>query len=345
MSTTLLPPQLLLSAMMRKYPDAAKDADSLRVNRPISWPDWCFLPMAGPLAIVTQGRDLSWYNLSSDQKADIARLTAALAWRPGQDIVRFDRDVYDALIKTPLDDAIPEELLYRLPAWCLYVELHDAPWDYHGFFVHLEYDINTQRHELRLLFLHQDAKADEYPLPLVLHLGTGSIQKGVDRYIAEAVAQDRKAAALYGRTETLTRTTEACAKAQALVDKLRLIALSLTLYLCSTAPEYAPQADGTSAPNRAAPKKVKAGWRIFPPDRPRIWHVGKETGIKIRAARSGETGTHAGPRPHIRRAHWHTYWTGKKKWGDGENPVPQTPQLRWLAPIAVAMQDDASNDA
>ena len=30
------------------------------------------------------------------------------------------------------------------------------------------------------------------------------------------------------------------------------------------------------------------------------------------------TGTHASPRPHIRRAHWHSFWVGKKDQPDAE---------------------------
>jgi hypothetical protein len=36
-------------------------------------------------------------------------------------------------------------------------------------------------------------------------------------------------------------------------------------------------------------------------------------------------------RPHIRRAHWHSFWAGKK----GE----QTIRLKWLPPIAVNAKD------
>ena len=42
------------------------------------------------------------------------------------------------------------------------------------------------------------------------------------------------------------------------------------------------------------------------------------------------TGTHASPRPHIRRAHWHSFWVGKK-----DQPDARSVTLKWLPPIPV----------
>jgi hypothetical protein len=38
----------------------------------------------------------------------------------------------------------------------------------------------------------------------------------------------------------------------------------------------------------------------------------------------------ASPRPHIRRAHWHTFLTGQGR---------QARKLRWMPPIAVRVED------
>lgn len=42
---------------------------------------------------------------------------------------------------------------------------------------------------------------------------------------------------------------------------------------------------------------------------------------------------HASPRPHIRRAHWHNFWTGPK---DGDRKLV----LKWLAPSFVGTNTD-----
>ena len=45
------------------------------------------------------------------------------------------------------------------------------------------------------------------------------------------------------------------------------------------------------------------------------------------------TGTHASPRPHIRRAHWHSFWVGKR-----DQPDARSVTLKWLPPIPVNVQ-------
>ena len=53
-----------------------------------------------------------------------ATMLAALAaaWTPGRIAVRFDDDVAQALMDTPLEGTIPTEVLQRLPAWGLYID-------------------------------------------------------------------------------------------------------------------------------------------------------------------------------------------------------------------------------
>lgn len=41
----------------------------------------------------------------------------------------------------------------------------------------------------------------------------------------------------------------------------------------------------------------------------------------------------ASPSPHIRRAHWHSYWMGPRQEGHPD----RKPVLKWLPPIPVAM--------
>lgn len=339
-----LPPLLLLRRVMRAFPRAGRQCDLLRAARlepdsGITWPDWCFLPMSAATAIVTQGRDLDFQRVSLAEAGWLYMLSPVLAWRVSQDIVRFDADVYSALTATPLADDAPDILFRQLPAWCMYIELEDDV--YHGFFVHLEFDARTQEEELRLLFLPHDP--DGIPMPHIIHLGYGSIKEGHAAFLRQSRHNFKDypdAQEAFAKLEAdLASTDKDVVAALSKTEKLVTDALSLTLYLCSTAPEWSGTAG--ECPSKPSAKKVKGGWRLFPPDQPRIWNVGTETGIKIRAARAAHSGgERQGTRPHIRRAHWHTYWTGRRVWKEGENPIPQSPKINWLAPIAVALKED-----
>src|SRR5262249_43973173 len=90
-------------------------------------------------------------------------------------------------------------------------------------------------------------------------------------------------------------------------------------------------------PRRAMVAKYEI--RLFPPDRPNRWEVGCRLGAALRRALSKRkptalTGTHASSRPHIRRAHWHSFWTGKRDQPDARSAI-----LKWLPPIPVDVQD------
>lgn len=85
--------------------------------------------------------------------------------------------------------------------------------------------------------------------------------------------------------------------------------------------------------------KTKKGLRLFPPERPTPWEVGYRLGAALSRAMTeartpGSSGGHASPRPHIRRAHWHSYWVGKRDQAEVRSVV-----LKWLPPIPVNVQD------
>ena len=73
----------------------------------------------------------------------------------------------------------------------------------------------------------------------------------------------------------------------------------------------------------------------------RKWDVGFRTGSAIRLYEETEklrntenqnkNGSHASPRPHMRRGHWHHFWTGPKA-----KPKERKLILKWLSPMAVA---------
>src|SRR5690606_18860768 len=85
-------------------------------------------------------------------------------------------------------------------------------------------------------------------------------------------------------------------------------------------------------PEKPRPQKLKSGTRIVPAAAPSGWVIGSRIGGAIRRYRDGEDqgGTHAGPRPHVRRAHWHHFWTGPRT---GTRRLV----LHWLPPIPVGI--------
>lgn len=316
-------PREHLRAAGALYPGAWKLLDQFRASRGRDglpdWPDWCYLPMAAAYAVVSGGGD---HRITDMELAgDVGRLAALAAWRPTQGIYRFDPYLYRALIDTPGTGDLPADILQAMPEWCIYIETPDGDWfgaPMSGFFAHLEWDANSRREELRLL-LDLTQNGDYYLQPLPIHLG-GGIEAGIEAASIEAQRQAWR-----------FKSPETANDLRRIKGDLELTPLiSLLLYICSTNAEIGGE---SRRPERPRPKKTKKGWRLFPADKPTSWDVGIRIGAALRrgyeSTGSGD-GTHASPRPHIRRAHWHTYRVG---------PGREQSQLKWLPPIPVNVDD------
>ncbi|HEX6939337.1 MAG TPA: hypothetical protein VF158_07985 [Longimicrobiales bacterium] len=306
----------------RRHPGAWRRFEEMRADRSRglpTWPAWCFAPLAAGMAIASRGtaseRFASWPLAERVRVGrEAAILTALAAWRMTKGVYVFDPDLLQALWLTPVTGSIPSDLLERLPEWCVYVPLDRD--GLRGVWAHLESDANDGHAELRLVTI-----AGGTLEPLAIHLG-GSVAEGVESMLAAG-------AALAGVPVHNRELEVEARRARAVAEPI----VSLLLWLCSERPEI----EGRGRPGNPKPKRVKGALREFAAPGPRTWAVGARVGAALRAARGaaeraeGEA-TGRRVRPHVRRAHWHTYWTGPRS---GE----QTPVLRWLHPILVAGGD------
>lgn len=311
-----------------KYPSAWQQFDyfrSLRGKELPDWPEWCWCPLAASYAIVSGGGD---NRVPFERMADVGTLGALAAWRMTQGIYRFDTDLFAALWSTPLN-RIPVEILYNLPEWCAYIE---APPGYQidqyellGWFTHLEWDAKAGRPELRFVFDFEKALS-----PFMLHLTAATLAECVDLALAESGRQ----AELLFEEPPLPSVISPEQLREVLTAGLEPI-VSVVLYLCTLAADIADLRGKRERPGNPVPRKTKKGLRTFPLDGPTTWLTGYRIGATLRLAGSGGKGEGEGteaekasPRPHIRRAHWHTYLTGPRD-------RPQKPVLKWLPPVPV----------
>lgn len=320
-------PRAHLNAISKCYPEAWRWSDFFRAdrkNRGPDWPSWCFLPMGAWHAIVTFGLPK---NAHFSKMYDLGKISALGAWRATQGVYRFDPTLFESIIQTPVSGDLPHEILFKLPEWCVYIETPGM--DYlgyvmHGFFAHLEWDVNKNRPELRLLI---DTAEGLNVLPL--HLGPWSLAESLKKMHQESVLN----AHAFGLPIDSAFSIEDHAAG---VEPL----LSLLLYLCS---QNAEIGDGILRPSAPSLTKTKRGLRLFSPNKPTIWEVGIRIGSALRAATNinrgdnSPNGVGSSPRAHIRRAHWHGFHTGPKTTAEGNNiPASQRPfTLKWLPPIAV----------
>ncbi|SES28876.1 hypothetical protein SAMN05216188_13080 [Lentzea xinjiangensis] len=174
----------LLKESRRRYPDALATAGRLRESqhgRQLSWPSWCWPPMAGFHAYLT-GKGVF-------PALELGRVTALTLWRLGRGVYVPDTEVADNAAGTlhattsggaaAWDRAVLLRVQdwARLPEWCCYLSFPsgferredvDAVLAPAGVFVHLEHDHNTGRPELRLLLDIDGTWDNLIPIPVYL---------------------------------------------------------------------------------------------------------------------------------------------------------------------------------
>lgn len=107
--------------------------------------------------------------------------------------------------------------------------------------------------------------------------------------------------------------------------------LSLLLWLCSEEPDISNIRGEPVSPENPVSRKVRKITRIYPAAGPTVLTVAARLGGEIRQSRdqvdyeSGKTIRKA----HIRKAHWHGFWSGPRA---GERKF----SVKWLPPVLVS---------
>jgi len=310
------------------YPGLWKALDSFRPQRGKGLPMWrecCYVPIHGAFAYLTAGKQPD--SITPQERAYAAQnagiVTALGTWRVTQGIYRFHPELFPPVWETPLSGQLPAELLFQLPEWCVYVETPGTP--FYGFFAHIDDDMNYNRAELRLVL-------DSGKLtPFVLHLDKPTLDESINAVKEHSIKMMREhALPRAGNPSTGEITNEASPLVSPLVSAL--------LYICSAANDMREASGSLRQPKKPRPKKVKGGLKMFPPNKTIIWETGYRMGAALSRAREStgarESSPHGSPAPHIRRAHWHSFWTGPKN-----EPDKRLITVKWLPPIPVGVGD------
>lgn len=306
-----------------------------RCRRDRNWPDWCYVPVEAAHAFIGREMGLAGGEAilrESLRRGDPALLAAGYdagiastmaAWRMGRGIYIYDADFAAALAGTSLAGEIPVDVLLHLPEWAVYVELDRPP--ARGFFAALDWSPGRGHAEMRLLFDVGDPAPMLLPLPLTASTIEGMLEAMWTRMRANTERMNLPADP--GRDEYMSGDM-----GRIIRDALPA-AVNLLLYLCSPEAEY----NGGVRPERPVVIKTRRGERMFPVATPRVWRIGEAIGARLRAASADRDlpEERNAPRPHLRRAHWHTYRVGKGRAGF---------RPRWLHPILVGYREGEPDD-
>jgi hypothetical protein len=289
------------------------------------WPPWCWYPSAFLAMSLTANPDDAFLGALESGKLSAYPLATVVAWQQGRIAARFDPDLLDAIVETPITGDLPGDILRRLPAWAFYIDCpHLGPGT--GVFVSL--DAFPQRGPGGFIApVPTDQQIDELLITFV--------RPDSDVLVTANLALDQGNLA---ETLQASQPQPFWAQVADFLDRpagpaLQSI-LAMLLYLAST--------DGDLA-NRNVPSERRPGAQPglgqgAPVD---VMTAGYRVGAALRLAHSGERhDTAAAPTgrttaPHLRRAHWHSYWVGPL-----DQPEVRHLELRWISPILVSAERD-----
>lgn len=293
----------ILTDTAKRFPGLWSAIEKAREERKEQWPFWCYCPMD---IVAEESSKIGDVFLAFQY---LAHSSAAVSWRPTQSIYRFEPDLYESLIRTPVEK-IPVDVLYQLPEWCVCL---DHPHgialegiEYVQSYLWMEYDLKTGRHELRIILFTDDPKAPGLNVPL--HI---SESETVSDAIRAGAEEARKNAKKIGNI-----VHDIDDHAIFLISDLIGRVINLALYLCAKNANF-----NGPRPSRPKPVKIKKGWRIFPANSPVVRLMGVP---EIEHKTVDIAGTKKSP--HIRSAHWHTYLVGKGR---------TKRELRWISATKV----------
>lgn len=265
-----------------------------------------------------------------DNNEDVQRLlgylvNTAVAFDQAKAIFKFDPTVSHALWESEMD-TVHGSVFRRIPYFGLYIDLrplaiyNQVAENLDGVFVNLAI---TPRPDL----IDEEAEVDEKGLRKIpgaealslLYVGDGEVGAyplilPLDVAVADVFTHEG-----LGGFESLDSHSQN-EEDRELVSRT----LSLLAYICSSEPDMrrVHRTKGSGKKRKKDNGKKSS--------RPRVYECGYRLGKNLRGVMSSSGHAKGTKRPHIRRAHWHTYWTGPR------NSPNRIASVKWIPPTVVA---------
>jgi hypothetical protein len=315
-------------SIISQYPKSLEVADMFCKDRSLyegenPCPDWCAMPSSIMASLDADSIKKQAAVFEHYQNNPLFDLTAAILWSRNKMIYRFDSTLEKTLATQSIEGNIPTEALNYLPYPCVYIERDmnvGGYYDSKGFFAWLDWNDSASEKLLRLHFLCANNICIQAIVPII----GNTIQNSLLR-VSNKTTRGRN-----------SFTPEIMGQSQVL--KAYAECVNLLLYLCSENPDMPDDAELRSRRSRdyhGNPKRSAA------------WDVGIRIGAALRKIAvpsyksdnyndeepASNTKEKTSKRPHMRRAHWHSYWIGKR------NSPSRKLILRWLPPTGVNLDE------
>ncbi|MEB3489912.1 hypothetical protein ROV45_01985 [Pasteurella multocida] len=252
--------------------------------------------------------------LKNIKARELLSFAPVIAWSYSKLIYKFDTDAEVEIKRTKLTDTIPCDIFHRIPAWSIFVETSNMMFGdkkVAGFYVMLDRVAKLDGEVLWFVF-HFNNIDFPYMLPLIN-----------GKTLTESIA--------LARERLLPDNGKDEERYHDIVTQILLEAISLLLFICTQNDQI----------NRRPVSKVPTRRNGFTIENEVVFNdvaisIGQAIRLNKKESQVGDTkgGYHKSKRPHIRRAHWHGYWSGKRN-----EPENRKFDLKWLPPFAIGLKD------
>ena len=318
-------PLLIVKFREKQFPNIYNTIEdtvhSVKKKHPEIFREYCSVPISASFTILT---DI--YKQKTESAALLAAEIAALTmWRKNKIVYDIDDTMSEILFEQAvfLDDTkkIPSAIIKNeMPYECLFVRTGGFGNDILGFLFWLEFDVEFKKTEIRVQLVNKNLN-ESYPFVIDI-VDDGTIGDCVEATKKFSNKNKSLGKLFYEKTNDsdYKRNTEIVLKA-----------LQIVLYIISI------NSDVEENPEQKIIYRQHSG---IPKDKFREikkLDVGVNVGRTIRKNNSekiiyyGESKNTQHKRSHVRRGHWHHYWTGT---ADAKKLV-----LKWTAPMTINSSD------
>lgn len=262
-------------------------------------------------------------------------------WQNSKQIYRFDNDFLKELINTD-SFHFQKDTWSHLPVSCFYADISDAKQlcneiNCIGMFIRINHGMSDSVWQLHIICIDKTCENAEYTLHYAWNedkiIKTETFDDIANASISMRAAIDPN---YDPKRDKYVREKLTDSEKYKAANTFNFVCQALT-YLSSADPDINENTDETifMTPFPSAKKKKK---HKTAPSKLKTWDVGYRYGDAFRKWQkdkqipnniSTQSASHsANKRPHYRRAHWHSFWYGKR---DGE----RVKRVRWVSGILV----------
>lgn len=288
----------------------------------------------------------SYQQYLMDNSPDLYRegisLGVIAAWNYTKQIYELDDSLVGELVKTPFNDAIPLSILNKFPNFSIYVKCNIPellPSQYSagrflGFFCGMMTRTMSTDSTNNLVFLMHYAPPEEFPTHL--YRDSAFLEPCILPFYGSLSVQDHLKASIDSHKGTVLKRFGDLSLNESDIRNIKNIEklINIILYLCSTNLDVIDKSPSVKRhPFKAVLGKNALGkFQIFPALKPKIICVGDSIGSELREFDRFSKASTNPIRPHVRRAHWHGFWTGPRL---GEREFI----LKWIPPTMVGVHN------